>query len=170
MKKKSVLKETSKLLSVFIFLFFSSLIIISCRKNNEQTESKESNNMTMSDENPEISYQTYAPPHDSNNPYEVVEQMPQFPGGDKALIKYLGDNIVYPIEALESGIQGRVIIRFVVTKVGKIERVEVIRSVDVLLDKEAVRVVKSLPRWIPGKHKGENVNVWFTLPVNFKMQ
>lgn len=102
--------------------------------------------------------------------FEVIEQMPTFPGGEESLLKYLSDNVRYPVIAQENGIQGRVIVRFVVTKNGDVERVEVVRSVDSSLDKEAIRVVKTMPKWIAGKQNGENVSVWFTLPVNFKLQ
>lgn len=102
--------------------------------------------------------------------FEVIEQMPTFPGGEEALLKYLSNNVKYPVIAQENGVQGRVIVRFVVTKNGDVDRIEVVRSVESSLDKEAVRVVKSMPRWIPGKQGGENVSVWFTLPVNFKLQ
>jgi len=102
--------------------------------------------------------------------FEVIEQMPTFPGGEEALFKFLSDNVKYPVIAQENGIQGRVIVRFVVTSKGIVERAEVVRSVDSSLDKEAIRVVKSMPKWIPGKQNGENVSVWFTLPVNFRLQ
>jgi len=102
--------------------------------------------------------------------FEVVEQMPTFPGGDEELIKFLGENIRYPAIAQENGISGRVIVKFVVTRKGEVDRIEVVRSVDSSLDKEAIRVVKSMPKWIPGKQNGENVSVWFTLPVNFRLQ
>jgi protein TonB len=103
-------------------------------------------------------------------PLEVVEQMPTFPGGDSELFSYLSKNIKYPTIAQENGIQGTVYMRFAVSKSGDIEKVEVIRSLDNSCDKEAVRVVKSMPRWIPGKQNGANVAVWYTLPVKFKLE
>lgn len=102
--------------------------------------------------------------------FKAVEQMPQFPGGDAELMKYLSKNIKYPTMAMENNVQGRVIVQFVVTKTGAIGEVKVVRSVDPDLDKEAVRVCKSLPKFIPGKMNGQAVNVWYTLPVNFKLQ
>lgn len=102
--------------------------------------------------------------------FDVIEQMPQFPGGDIELMKYLSANVKYPVIAQENGIEGRVIIGFVVSKNGVISDVTVLRSLDPSCDKEAVRVVKTLPKWIPGKQNGVNVNVRFTLPVNFKLQ
>ena len=102
--------------------------------------------------------------------FEVIEQMPTFPGGESELLAYLSKNVRYPAAALENNIQGRVILRFVVTKNGDIDRVEVVRSLDPSCDREALRVVKTLPKWIPGRQNGENVSVWFTLPINFKIQ
>jgi protein TonB len=107
---------------------------------------------------------------DTEKPFEVVEQNPSFPGGLAELNKFLSDNIRYPVIAQENGIQGRVIIRFVVSKTGDISDVQVIRGVDPSLDKEAVRVVKSMPKWIPGRQRGQAVPVYFTLPVIFRLQ
>lgn len=106
---------------------------------------------------------------EDNQVLEVVEQMPQFPGGQKALLQYISDNIKYPSIAQENGIQGRVVVRFVVKRDGSVGEVQVLRGVDATLDKEAVRVVKSIPNFIPGKQNGHAVNVWFTLPVQFKL-
>lgn len=102
--------------------------------------------------------------------FTAVEQMPQFPGGEAELMKYLGSHIKYPTMALENNIQGTVVVQFVVTRDGSIGEVKVARSKDPDLDKEAVRVVKSLPKFIPGKMNGQAVNVWYTLPVRFKIQ
>ena len=102
--------------------------------------------------------------------FTAVEQMPQFPGGDAALMKFLRSNINYPQVAMENGVQGRVIVQFVVTKNGSVGEVKVIRSVDRDLDKEAIRLCKSLPKFIPGKMNGQAVNVWYTLPITFKLQ
>ena len=103
--------------------------------------------------------------------FMVVENMPEFPGGNAALFKYLSDNVKYPVIAQENGIQGRVICQFVVNKDGSIVDVEVVRSGgDASLDKEAVRVIKSMPKWTPGKQRGKPVRVKYTVPVNFKLQ
>ena len=102
--------------------------------------------------------------------FTAVEQMPQFPGGEAELMKYLSKNIKYPTMAMENNIQGRVVVQFVVTKTGSIGEVKVVRSVDRDLDREAIRVCKSLPKFTPGKMNGQAVNVWYTLPVNFKLQ
>ena len=102
--------------------------------------------------------------------FKAVEQMPTFPGGDAELMKCLRDHIQYPTVAMENNIQGRVVVQFVVTKTGKVGEVKVVRSVDRDLDKEAIRVCKSLPDFIPGRMNGQAVNVWYTLPVQFKLQ
>ena len=102
--------------------------------------------------------------------FRAVEQMPQFPGGDAELMKFLRDNIVYPAMAQENNVQGKVIVQFVVTKTGDIGEVKVVKSVDRDLDNEAVRLVKKLPKLIPGRMNGQAVNVWYTLPVQFKLQ
>ena len=102
--------------------------------------------------------------------FEVVEQMPQFKGGDAALMEYLQKNIKYPVIAEENGIQGRVVCTFVVERDGSITDIKVVRSVDPSLDKEAVRVIKSMPKWNPGKQNGSAVRVKFTLPVTFRLQ
>ena len=102
--------------------------------------------------------------------FRAVEQMPRFPGGEAELMKYLSSHINYPTMAMENNVQGRVVVQFVVTKTGKIGEVKVVRSVDRDLDKEAVRVCKTLPDFIPGKMNGQAVNVWYTLPVSFKLQ
>ena len=102
--------------------------------------------------------------------FDVVEQMPSFPGGPSALMQYLSSNIKYPVVAEENGVQGRVVCTFVVEKDGSITDVRVVKSVDPSLDKEAVRVVKSMPKWIPGKQNGSAVRVKYTVPVTFKLQ
>ena len=102
--------------------------------------------------------------------FRSVEQMPQFPGGESALMKILQSHINYPPMAVENGVQGRVVVQFVVDKTGKVGEVMVVRNVDKDLDKEAVRVCKSLPKFTPGRQNGQAVAVWYTLPVTFKLQ
>ena len=106
----------------------------------------------------------------SEEVFRSVEQMPQFPGGEAALLKYLASHINYPPMAAENGIQGRVIVQFVVDKTGKVGEVKLVRTVDKDLDNEAVRVCKSLPKFTPGRQNGQPVSVWYTLPVTFKLQ
>lgn len=110
------------------------------------------------------------PKEEETKVFDVVEQMPQFPGGQGALFEYLSKQIKYPVIAEENGVQGRVIVTFVVERDGSITDVKVVKSVDPSLDKEAQRVVKGMPRWIPGKQNGSAVRVKYTVPVTFRLQ
>lgn len=102
--------------------------------------------------------------------FEIVEQPPSFPGGESAMYEWLSKNINYPVIAQENNIQGRVTCLFVVGRNGEIEDVKVVRGVDPSLDKEAIRVIKSMPKWIPGRQGGNAVKVRYTLPVQFRLQ
>lgn len=102
--------------------------------------------------------------------FTVVEQMPMYPGGDGALMGYLRDNIHYPTVAAENGVQGRVVVGFVVERDGSITDVKILRGVDPSLDREAMRVVKNMPKWTPGKQNGSAVRVKFQVPVSFRLQ
>ena len=111
------------------------------------------------------------PKHEEENKvFDIVEQQPLVPGGPAALMKYLSENTKYPVVAQENGVQGRVTVQFVVEKDGSISDVHVLRGVDPSLDKEAVRVVKSMPRWTPGKQNGITVRVNYRVPVLFRLQ
>jgi protein TonB len=110
------------------------------------------------------------PKEEETKVFDVVEQMPSFPGGDAELMKFLNSHIKYPAVAEENGIQGRVVATFVVERDGSITDVKVIKSVDPSLDKEAIRVLKSMPKWIPGKQNGSAVRVKYTVPVTFRLQ
>ena len=134
-------------------------------------------NVVGNDENGEvlkakevIATEPVKPKEEENKVFDVVEQMPSYPGGNGALMQYLSKNIKYPVVAEENGIQGRVICTFVVEKDGSVTDVRVAKSVDPSLDKEAVRVVSSMPKWIPGKQNGSAVRVKYTLPVTFRLQ
>ena len=112
---------------------------------------------------------------DESNPqsetiYKSVEQMPMFPGGEAGLLRYLQENIQYPPEAAKDNVQGRVILQFVVDKTGQVGEVKILRSVSEELDAEAVRVVKTLPKFEPGRQDGQPVSVWYTLPVSFNIR
>ena len=102
--------------------------------------------------------------------FVAVEEMPEYPGGNSALFKYISENLIYPPDAQINNIQGRVILKFVVNRNGSVDRIEIIRSIDSLLDNEAIRVVKTLPKFRPGKQGGVPVPVWFLLPVLFKIE
>lgn len=132
----------------------------------------------IEDDQSQAQQQTYVPPpppkvvepEETEEIFMVVENQPEFPGGPAAMMKFLSDNIRYPVIAQENGIQGRVICNFVVEKDGSITDVQVVRGQDPSLDKEAVRVIQDMPRWTPGKQRGKPVRVRFTLPVVFRLQ
>lgn len=108
----------------------------------------------------------------SNSGHEVqlqAQEMPRFPGGEAELMKYVGMNIKYPQEAMKAGKEGRVVVKFVVSADGKVTDPQIVRSVDKQLDDEALRVISSLPDFIPGKIDGKPVSVWYTMPVSFKL-
>ncbi len=109
-------------------------------------------------------------PTDEDKVFDVVEQMPEYTGGVEALLKYLAENVRYPKEAEEKGLQGRVIATFVVEKDGSISRAEIVKSVDPLLDEEALRVINAMPNWVPGRQNGEAVAVKYAVPINFRLQ
>ena len=106
----------------------------------------------------------------SNEVFIIVEQMPVFPGGEAALRKFLATEVKYPVIAQENGTQGRVYVKFVIAADGSVTNVEVARPFDPNLDQEAVRVVKSMPKWTPGKQRGKAVKVSYTVPINFVLQ
>ncbi len=162
---------------------------VKSEKATPETPKKENVNVLVQSENKmdEITVVGYAPaqetqkeelmppppppvPSEDDVVFMVVEKMPQYPGGDNALFKFLANNIKYPVKAQEKGIQGRVICQFVVNKDGSIDDVEVLRSVDPLLDAEAIRIIKAMPVWTPGTQKGEAVRVKYVLPINFRLQ
>jgi len=117
----------------------------------------------------EVIAQPEPPKVEENKIFDMVEEMPSFPGGPAALMQFLQSNTHYPAVAQENGVQGRVTVSFVVEKDGSITDVQVARSADPSLDKEAVRVVKSMPRWTPGRQNGSTVRVKFNVPVTFRL-
>jgi len=136
-------------------------------KNTEVTvNSKENNTVVASSENqaskPKIQKLK------DKTVYNEVDKMPVYPGGENEMLKYLANNIKYPADAQARGIQGRIILRFIVNQVGKIEKTEIIRGLDPSCDKEALRVVNAMPQWTPGEQKGKKVSVYYTLPIVFK--
>ena len=147
--------------------------VLNVVEDNVETESIEVNSEDDEAEEVVIAAPVEAPVEEEEEEvvFVVVESMPEFPGGQQALFKYLSENVKYPMIAQENGIQGRVICQFVVNKDGSIVDVEVVRSGgDPSLDKEAIRVIKSMPKWKPGKQRGKAVRVKYTVPVNFKLQ
>lgn len=111
------------------------------------------------------------PTQPSNEPvYDVIEKMPVFPGGENKLLHYIGSNLRYPVDAQKSGTQGRVIARFVINKLGKVEKAEILRGVSTSIDQEALRVINAMPQWIPGEQSGKKVSVYYVLPIIFKLE
>lgn len=119
------------------------------------------------DEDEEIDLEEIA--EEDDKIFIYVKNMPEFPGGKLALRRYVAEHVVYPAVARENGIEGTVFLRFEVTKSGKIGRVELQKGVDPLLDDEAIRVIKDLPKFRPGEQNGKKVNVWYSIPVTFKL-
>jgi len=101
--------------------------------------------------------------------FKAAEVQPKFPGGQAELMKYLSENLKYPEDAAEQGIEGRVTVQFVVNKIGKITNVKVLQSVHPSCDKEAIRLIESMPDWIPGENAGKLVDVYFTIPIRFRL-
>lgn len=129
-------------------------------ENDTQTES------SVTDENENTSESSVV----DNKVYSVVEQMPNFPGGEEALMKFINEHIKYPQSALEQGTQGTIMLRFVVTGTGGIGEVQILKGLDPDCNNEAIRVVKSLPKFNPGMQQGRPVSVWYTTPVRFVIE
>ena len=123
-------------------------------------------------ENPIMCYVPVAPPEqpEEKQVYSYVEQPPSFPDGDAALMKFINENLRYPVKLDDENIAGRVILRFIVRSTGEIDSIEVVKSITPEFDKEAIRVVESMPKWIPGKQNGEEVDVYHRIPVNIHWQ
>lgn len=133
--------------------------------------------LSTEDDQAAAQVQTYVAPtiveeeeESENHIFTVVEKMPQFPGGDAALLKFIGNSIKYPVIAQENGIQGRVVVSFVVNRDGSVVDAEVMRSIDPSLDREALRVVGTMPKWSPGEQRGKPVRVKYTVPIQFRLQ
>ena len=140
-----------------------SLLLAGCNANPQQTE-------TAAPDASDTATETAAPaPTPTDSVYEVAEVMPEFPGGTQALFKFISENLEYPQHAIDGQIEGRVVVQFVVDKTGKVGNIQVVRSIDKLLDQAAIDVVRALPAWKPGMQNGQPVNVRYTLPVSFKL-
>ena len=148
---------------LFAALASVSLLLAGCNANPQQTE-------TAAPDASDTATETAAPaatPTDSV--YEVAEVMPEFPGGTQALFKFISENLEYPQHAIDGQIEGRVVVQFVVDKTGKVGNIQVVRSIDKLLDQAAIDVVRARPAWKPGMQNGQPVNVRYTLPDSFKL-
>lgn len=150
---------------LFLFFMFSNNLM---KANNEKNKQREDFAQTDSPVSQELS-EPNDDPIKEEEIYTHVEVMPEFPGGQKSLNKWLSENIIYPAEALKEGIEGKVIVQFVITKDGSVKNAKLIRSKNKLLDEEGVRVINKMPKWIPGTQKGKAVPVYFTLPITFKI-
>jgi protein TonB len=146
--------------------------IIDIQDNEAEVETTDFN--SEDDEDARVEIQApIAPPEEEEEEQVIhirVEKMPEFPGGQDALNRFLVRNIKYPLLAQENGIQGRVVCQFVVNSDGSIVDISVVRGVEESLDKEAIRVIKSMPKWTPGRQGGKSVRVKYTLPIRFKLQ
>ena len=150
---------------LFAALASVSLLLAGCNANPQQTE-------TAAPDASDTATETAAPaPTPTDSVYEVAEVMPEFPGGTQALFKFISENLEYPQHAIDGQIEGRVVVQFVVDKTGKVGNIQVVRSIDKLLDQAAIDVVRALPAWKPGMQNGQpvKVNVRYTLPVSFKL-
>ena len=151
-------------------LAFALVFMNSCkRKTNVQKQVMEGTKVEVKAETGEDTTQIKSA-EPTDKVYQVVEQMPTFKGGDAALMKYLSENIKYPEAAEKAGEQGRVVVSFTVEKDGAVADVKVARSVTPTLDAEAVRVIKAMPKWVPGKQDDQLVRVRYNVPVSFKLQ
>ena len=155
---------------LFVPLAFALVFMNSCkRKPKVQKQEMEGTRVVVKAESAEDTAQIKNV-ESMEKTFEVVEQMPAFPGGDAALMKYLSENIKYPKAAEKAGEQGRVVVNFIVEKDGAISNVNVVRSVTPTLDAEAVRVIKAMPKWVPGKQDGQFVRVKYNVPVSFRLK
>ena len=157
-------KQTPNLFSGFKCLLFAVLaitlavLLVPARANAQDKKEKGKTTQTHKDTTTD------------DKVYDVCEQMPIYEGGDAALLKYLTDSVKYPESAKKRGVQGRVKIGFIVEKDGSLTDIKVLRSVDITLDAEALRVVKGMPKWIPGCHDGQLVRVEYNVPVSFRLK
>ena len=156
-------KQTSKLFAGFKCLLFaiSALVLLvivfapaGANAQNKKVEKAQTHKDTVTDD----------------KVYNVCEQMPTYEGGDAALLKYLRENFKLPDEYKERGIQGRMVVGFIVEKDGSLTNVKVLRAVDIAIDAEVLRVVKGMPKWIPGRHNGQRVRVRYLLPIHICLQ
>lgn len=165
----------ARLKALFVLpVAFVAVTVISCTspKEKKSDANQEVVQQSQPASAPEIKVVSYAPQPkevEQGEVFQVVEEQPMFPGGMEEMMKFLQQNVKYPKEAQNQGKQGRVIVQFVVNTDGSISNDTIVRSVDPLLDAEALRVVRSMPNWTPGKQKGEAVRVRFTLPVTFRL-
>lgn len=156
-------------LKYLLFIPLAALLGTACTNETEQTTAPEASQEKATEQSLSISIATDSTATKKEQVYDIVEQMPEYPGGIPAMMEFIKDNIKYPESLKESAIQGRVVVQFVISETGEIGDVKVIRSIDPALDAEAVRVVKSMPRWKPGVQDGKTISVKYTMPVMFRL-
>ncbi len=174
MMKKTILTLLITLCPILAFAsdyrYFESTVVNNATDKDSEYIAQDSVDESISNLNnnrAKIKKHVHQKKHNEEKVYEVVEQMPSFPGGQEALMTYINNNIKYPDEVYG---QGRVVVSFIVEKDGSITNATIRRSVDSAFDREALRVISSMPKWIPGKNNGRNVRVRFNVPVQFKLQ
>ena len=160
--KKKIIKSTSLKLLLVIPIFFLGLVVFSLNASGQKTTKVKTETTPSTSDNSSTTGMT-------DGAYQIADEMPVFPGGDEGILKYISDNIHYPKEAKDKGIQGKVIAHFKIKTDGTVSDVSVLKGVDLSLDKEAIRVVSTLPRFSPGKLKGKTVPVWYTIPITFSL-
>jgi periplasmic protein TonB len=157
---------TIKSLMILPLIIFLFVAILSCSTKRKAVASKTKATPTSSITSNNLNKEVI----DEDTPFVVVEEMPVFPGGDSLLLKYIAQNTKYPEVSKTKKIEGRVIVRFCVTKVGGVDRISVLKGVDPEIDSEALRVVGTLPAFKPGRQGGKAVPVWYMVPITFSLK
>ncbi|NPD46653.1 MULTISPECIES: TonB family protein [unclassified Lentimicrobium] len=172
MTKKENKKWSRLFLMAFLSMAFISPAFVSCTMDSAKEEINEPQEVTQEPIKPEVPEEVKTEEAETDTKEEtflVVETMPMFPGGEKAMYTYIGQNVTYPEKAKKEGIEGRVFVTFVVEKDGSITEVELMRGVSDELDQEALRVIKSMPKWKPGEQRGKTVRVQYRMPIKFTL-
>lgn len=163
-----------QLLKALAVVPVAALLAVACGQKSEKVDGGEEEPLTVGVEvpadAPEVAVTGYDGGAETPKVFDVVEQMPEFPGGTAELMQFLSKNMKYPDEATKAGQEGRVIVSFVVEEDGRVTNAKVVKSVAPLLDAEALRVIGLMPRWEPGRQNGEAVRVKYTIPVTFRLQ
>lgn len=161
MKTKEFFLKSTNLRSLLVFpIIFLAIVAFSLNASGQKTTKSKT----------EVTTDKKSATGMTDGAYAEVDELPVFPGGDIALLKYIADSTHYPKDAKTNGVQGKVVTRFMVRADGTVSDVSVLKSVSPSLDKEAIRVVSTLPKFTPGKLNGKNVNVWFMVPIQFSLK
>ena len=170
MKKKSNPWARAKYLYVLPVAAICAIACTQSPKSADNADEQASVNQLNAEEVAKLENSSETTQVEMKEIFQVVEEMPEFPGGMGECLSFLNKNLKYPTICQENGVQGRVIVQFVITKEGDVVNPRVVRGVDPHLDAEALRVIKMMPKWKPGKQRGKDVNVHFTLPITFSLQ